>query len=83
MPVFFSVQVLSSPVAAAIEYFGDPETVETQKFVRTFDRFFDCSNTRPPKEGILKRKPDLSPYRSLSDRHLKVDLRQLALFINN
>ena len=69
-----SVQVLSSSVAAAMEYFGDTETVETQKFVRIFDRFFDCLNTRHPKEGILKRKPDLSPYRSLSDTRLKVCL---------
>lgn len=64
--------MLSSSVAAAMEYYAEAETVETMKFVRVFDRFFDCLNTRHPKEGLLKRKPDLSPYRTSSDIRLKV-----------
>lgn len=64
-------QVLSSSVAAALEYYGDPETRETQQFIRYFDRFFDCLNTRHP-HGVQKRKADLNPYRSPSDERLNV-----------
>ena len=46
----------------ALEYFGEDETTETKKFVKHFDRFFDCMNVRCTSEGRTKRKPDLRPY---------------------
>ena len=46
-------------MAAAIEYYGDRDATEMVRFLRTFDRFFDCLNTRHLKEGLRKRKPDL------------------------
>jgi hypothetical protein len=55
-----------------MEYFGDEETLETRKFIRHFDRFFDCMNVRCTSEGIHRRKPDLRPYRDPSDPRLSV-----------
>ena len=59
-------------VANAMEYFGDEETLETRRFIRHFDRFFDCMNVRCTSEGVYKRKPDLRPYRDPSDPRLSV-----------
>ena len=48
------------------------DTMETEKFCRIFDKFFDCMNTRCLQEAGQKRKPDLQPYRSPDDSRLKV-----------
>ena len=48
--------------------------METSKFCRMFDRFFDCMNTRRLSEGREKRKPDLNPYRSDKDPRLTVNV---------
>lgn len=48
--------------------------METAKFCRVFDRFFDCMNTRSLSEGRQKRKPDLEPYRSHKDSRLAVSI---------
>ena len=68
------MHVLSSSVANALEYFGDPDTTETQTFVRNLDRFFDSFNVRCTQESIRKRKPDLRPYRDPSDSRFTVSL---------
>ena len=65
-------QVLSSSVASAMQYYGDNQMKETIRFVTTVDKFFDCLNTRHPREGFIKRKPDLNPYTSPIDERLKV-----------
>lgn len=65
-------QVLSSSVASAMQYYGDDQMKETIRFVTIFDKFFDCLNTRHPREGYVKRKPDLNPYKSPTDKRLKV-----------
>ena len=54
--------MLSNTVASAFAYYGSPETKETERFVRTFDRFFDMMNTRCLEEEIQKKKPDLKPF---------------------
>ena len=48
------------------------QTIETEKFCRMFDKFFDCMNTRNLDEGMLKRKPDLNGYFSANDSRLEV-----------
>lgn len=58
-----AAQVLSKSVADALEYYNDPDTTETRRFVQYFDRFFDMMNTQHLDEGIQKRKPDLAPFR--------------------
>lgn len=67
-----SLQVLSKTVADGLKYDNKPETRETERFVRTFDKFFDLLNVRSLKEGTLKRKPDLLPYRKNTDHRLGV-----------
>ena len=59
-------------MAAALEYYGDGAATETVRFLRTFDCFFDCLNTRHSKEGLRKRKPDLFPYVYPTDVRFKV-----------
>ena len=69
--------MLSQSVASAFAYFNDPATVETQRFVSYFDKFFDCLNVRSFNEYVRKRKPQLKPYTSPSDERLKVNGRLL------
>ena len=59
-------------MADALAYFGDEETAETEKFIRMFDRFFDCMNVRSISEWKSKLKPDLQPYTCTDDCRLKV-----------
>ena len=66
------MQVLSNSVAEALELENLPETQETRRFVRTFNRFFDMLNVRSLKEGVFKRQPDKSPHKSVDDDRLKV-----------
>ena len=51
--------MLSASVAHAMELMGDSEMTETIRFVRFFDRFFDCLNVSSLSEGRHSRKPDL------------------------
>ena len=66
------IQVLSKSVANTFDYYGEHDIIETQKFVKTFDRFFDMLNTRSLEEGIYKKKPDLLPYRTTDDQRFEV-----------
>ena len=59
-------------MADASAYFADDSTTETERFVRYFDRFFDCMNVRCFTECFEHRKPDLRPYHSPKDDRLKV-----------
>lgn len=59
-------------MASAFAYVGDPETHETERFIRMFDKFFDCMNTRSFTECFEDRKPDKRPYRSPSDPRFDV-----------
>ena len=51
-------------MAEAFAYENKPYTRETERFVRTFDKFFDLMNLRSLKEGVYKCKPNLKPYRN-------------------
>lgn len=68
------MKVLSKSVADALSLEGSDMLRETEHFVRTFDRFFDCMNVRSLKEGVYKRKPDLSPYQEASDPRFTVSI---------
>lgn len=59
-------------MASAFEFYGSSETTETQIFVETFDKFFDCLNVRNLDEHRKRRKPNLEPYRSSDDKRLSV-----------
>ena len=72
-------QVLSKSVSDAFNYYGEHDTIETQKFVRIFDRFFDMLNIRSLEEGIYKRKPDLLAYRTIDDSYFEVCIYAPAL----
>ena len=59
-------------MADAFAYYGDPATTETEKFVRKFDRLFDCLNVRSLSASNTNKKDDLKPYTSPDDSRLKV-----------
>ena len=63
---------MSESVAKALAYYGDADTIETQRFIMMFDRFFDCLNVRHPAEYIQRRKPNLKPYISNDDERFTV-----------
>ena len=64
-------QVLSESIEGFSKY-GSTDTVETQRFTRMFDQFFDCLNVRHPDVHIKRRKPNLKPYSRPDDERLKV-----------
>ena len=64
-------------VATALEKTGKDEVLETAKFVRIMDQFFDCLNVTNLVTRKQKRKLFQEPYRpnkdpSKEDFHLKV-----------
>ena len=63
---------MSKTVADAFSRQEDPTLRETERFIRTFDKFFDLMNVRSTKECIYKRKPDVRPYRKSTDPRLAV-----------
>ena len=77
--VIIIVQLFSLTVANAFSYYS-LETEETEKFVRYFDKFFDCLNVRSLSECVHSRKSDLRPYQSPDDPRLQV-IRNIHNFI--
>ena len=77
--MYIDTQVLSRTVAIALENSVNvtqniySETKATAEFCYKFDAFFDCLNVRSLVEGKHKRKPNLNPYRSPSDKRFKVN----------
>ena len=65
-------KVLSKTVAEAFSFYGNPDMVETEIFVRTYDKFFDCLNVRSRDEYIRTKKPNVAPYTSTNDERLVV-----------
>ena len=73
------LKVLSSSVSSVFKLLKKDEFSETAKFCETFDRFFDCLNTRSFGEGKKKRKPDLEPYSDV--KHPRVDVRTYCMYM--
>ena len=67
MNVKDAVHVLSRTVATDIELQKWEHTEETVKFIRRWDRFFDCLNGLHFVEHLRKKKPDLAPYMEVND----------------
>lgn len=63
--------MLSKTVADLFTYAEDPSTVETQRFIRIFDKLFDCLNVRDLHQWVQKRKPDLKPYHKVDDERFE------------
>ena len=68
--------MLSESVANCLQIQSYPQTVETQNFLRYFNKFFDCLNVRTVHEGQKKRNENLLPYRLVDDSRLKVSFIQ-------
>ena len=67
--------MLSKSVADGFEYYKVPGTSETTRFVRMFDKAFDCLNVRNLHEWREKRKADRKPYDSPTDERLEVHIK--------
>lgn len=67
MRVKLASQVLSSSMANAMLARKQPELVGTAEFCSLFDQWFDCLNGRYLREGQAKIKPNLEPYKSVTD----------------
>ena len=65
MRVSLAAQILSSTVAAVLKSFGPPDATGTSKLCEMVDPYFDCLNVRSTTEHQRKRKPFLTPYRSV------------------
>ncbi|CAB3994726.1 Hypothetical predicted protein [Paramuricea clavata] len=70
MKVYLAAQVLSSSVANALDMFYSERVKGTVKFVRMFDTFLDCLNTRSLTEATRRKKSGIAPYRSPEDPRL-------------
>ena len=68
-------------MAEAFAYENKPYTRETERFVRTFDKFFDLMNVRSLKEGVYKRKPNLKPYRNDAGSTERLQVATHSIFI--
>ena len=67
MKMKLAMQVLSQSVANALEESGDNDVLETAKFCRMMNSFFDCTNVRSRTEHIHKKNEFIKPYTSLND----------------
>lgn len=63
--------MLSSTVANALENEDLFYTKSTRKFIRTFDKLFDCLNGMSSSNY---GKPERAPYRKIDDSRFKVVL---------
>ena len=60
--IILHIGTLSESVANALETTGEDEVLETTKFVRMMDQFFDCLNVTNLMTGKHKRKAFQEPY---------------------
>ena len=70
-------------LANAIELVGDPATSETVRFIRMFDRWFDCMNVSSLSGGRRELKKDLYPYRTPKDTRFDVSMHVIVLGYDN
>lgn len=73
------MQVMSESVASSLEYLDNDATQQTRLFIRMIDKFFDCLNAKGPQMAKLKRKDDIAPYTSTSDKRFKVKHENFTL----
>ena len=70
MKVNLAAQVLSTTVANALELVYKENTLETVKFIRHMNKFFDIMNTRNFKEALKKKNDNLKPFTAVDDPRL-------------
>ena len=70
MKVNLAAQVLSTTVANALELVYKENTLETVKFIRHMNKFFDIMNTRNFKEASKKKNDNLKPFTAVDDPRL-------------
>ena len=54
------------------------DTIETEKFCRTFNKFFDICNTHSTNEDMIKKNRDKAPFYSPDDPRLQVKLNVVS-----
>ena len=69
---YFDIQALRKTIADLFAYFEDLSNTEIERFIRIFDKLFDCLNVRDLHQWVQKRKPDLKPYSKVDDARFKV-----------
>ena len=67
MKVKYAAEVLSDTVALDIEQQNSPSTKETVRFIRYFNKFFDCLNGAHSAQHIRTRNSNLAPYTNEND----------------
>ena len=70
MNVRLAAQVLSESVHGILKNFYPEECHGTAEYCLMFDQFFDCVNVKNDIEHRDKQKPNLKPYREVSDGRL-------------
>ena len=80
MKVRFAVQVLSSSVASILRKFSPENCSETANLCSQMDTFCDYLNVRSLTEYTRKRKPMLTPYRSIDDPRFDILLEDVLGF---
>ena len=83
MKVKLATQVLSQSVAIALEEAGDNDVLETAKFCRMMNSFFDCTNVRSRTEHIHKKNEYIKPYTSLNDERFEWLLNIFFVYLEN
>ena len=76
---YTNLQVLSNSVCKALELEGRDDTKETAKFCRVFNKFFDCLNVRCQEECVKRRKPDVRPFRNVTNPRILVGYAYLII----
>ena len=76
--VFLHFQVLSKTVACLMEFFKIPGCEETIRFIRMFDRAFDCLNVR----SLRSEKPSRRGYTSEEDERILVRCDVKIIFLS-
>ena len=59
-------------MSKALELTGGEDAIETVRFVKMMDRFFDALNVHNYTHGLHARKDFQMPYISAQDKRLKV-----------
>lgn len=83
MKVNLAAQVLSDTVANALEELYGDQVVETVRFIRHMNKFFDSMNTRNINEEVCKRQSNLKEYSQLNDCRFQYLLQDFLWYFSD